>query len=160
MANNTTIGVRSSPSGGALARLLVSAIIVAILAIQAAAGFVDTGRWGWPLIAYPMYRTAHYEGERLNHDVATYAVLADSSRVEIKRSDLGWSFWIYWYNVVRPVREGNLAALQPVLRRYCEESDNQVTRLVVEDLGIAIGRDGPIEGLAPEIMYETDVTCP
>lgn len=148
-----------SQPGDAFARLLVSAIIVAVLATQAVAGILDTGRWGWPMIAYPMYKTAHFEGERLDHDLTAYAVLADSARVEIKKTDLNMGFWIYWYNVVQPIRHGDFARLQPLLRRYCQQFDNQVTKLVVEDLGIAIGRDGPVDGLPRQIMYETEVAC-
>lgn len=139
--------------------LLVSAIIVAVLAVQAVAGFVDTGRWGWPLLAYPMYKTAHYEGDRLDVELTGYAVLADSTRVAMNRSDLNMDFWLYWYNVVQPIRHARLDLLAPVLQRYCEESDNQVIKLQVEDQGIAIGRDGPVEGLPPQVKFEVDVTC-
>jgi hypothetical protein len=76
-------------------RLLVSAIIVAILSIQAVAGFVDTGRWGWPLLAYPMYKWAHYEGDRLDVELTGHAVLEDSTRIPMSRSDLNMDFWLY-----------------------------------------------------------------
>jgi hypothetical protein len=150
----------TTSSNSALARLFVSLVIVGILSIQAVAGFVDTGRWGWPLLAYPMYKTAHDEGERLDVDLTAYAVLAASTRVAINRSDLNLSFWLYWYNVVTPIQHARLDLLRPVLRRYCEQSDNQVVKLHLEDQGAAIGRDGPIEGLPPEIVAEMDVTCP
>lgn len=140
-------------------RLLVSAAIVVILSTQAVAGFVDTGRWGWPLLAYPMYKTAHYEGERLHDDLTGYAVLADSTRVAMTRTDLNMDFWLYWYNVVMPITHARLDLLEPVLRRYCEQSDNQVVRLELEDRGVAIGRDGLIEGLPVEVVAEMDVTC-
>lgn len=143
----------------AIGRFLVSALVVGILSIQAVAGFVETGRWGWPLLAYPMYKWPHYEGERLNHDLVTYAVLTDSSRVEVKRDDLGMDFWIYWYNVVQPIRHARLDLLKPVLQRYCGKFDGRVTKLQAEDLGIAIGRDGPVEGLPRQIRYELDVSC-
>jgi hypothetical protein len=141
-------------------RLLVSAIIVVILSVQAVAGFVDTGRWGWPLLAYPMYKKAHYEGDRLDVELTGYAVLPDATRVAIDRSDLNMDFWLYWYNVVTPIMHARADLLQPVLRRYCEESDNQVVKLQLEDGGIAIGRDGPVTGLPVEVVAEMDVTCP
>jgi hypothetical protein len=146
-------------SRDAIGRYVVSAIVVGILSIQAVAGFVETGRWGWPLLAYPMYKTAHYEGDRLDDDLAVYAVMADSSRVEVKRSDLNMVFFVFWYNVVQPIRYGQLDLLEPVVQRYCKQFDNQVIKLQAEDLGIAIGRDGPIEGLPPEIHFETEVSC-
>jgi hypothetical protein len=147
-------------SNNALARFFVSVVIAGILSIQAVAGFVDTGRWGWPFLAYPMYKNAHYEGERIDIYLTAYAVLADSTRVAINPSDLNLSFWLYWYNVVTPIQHARLDLLEPVLKRYCEETGNQVTKLHLEDRGVAIGRDGPIEGLPPEVVAEIDVTCP
>jgi hypothetical protein len=146
-------------SRNAVARLLISGVIVGILLIQAVASFVDTGRWGWPFLAYPMYENAHYENERLYDELTAYAILTDSTRVEIKRTDLGMDFWLYWYNVVQPIRHGHLDLLEPVLQRYCEEFENRVIKLHLEDQGVAIGRDGPIEGLPPEVMAEIDVSC-
>jgi hypothetical protein len=146
-------------SGNALARLFISVVIAGILSVQAVAGFVDTGRWGWPLLAYPMYRTAHYDGERLHDDLTAYATLADSTRVAINRNALNMDFWLYWYNVVTPIQHARLDLLEPVLRRYCEESGNKVIKLHLEDRGVAIGRDGPVEGLPPEVVAEMDVTC-
>lgn len=150
----------TTSSSNALARLFISVVIVGILSIQAGAGFVDTGRWGWPLLAYPMYRTAHYEGERLHDDLTAYAILADSRRIAIDRSELNMGFWLHWYNVVTPIQNARLDLLQPVLQRYCERFENQVIKLHLEDRGVAIGRDGPIEGLPPEVVAELDVTCP
>lgn len=143
----------------AFSRLLVSAVIVAILSVQAVAGFVDTGRWGYPILAYPMYKTARYDGDRLDHHLRVFAVKQDASRVEVKPEDLNMSFWLYWYNVVQPVRHSNFEVLKPVIDRYCQESEGEVIKLQAEDLGIAIGRDGPVEGLPPEVQFETDVSC-
>ena len=39
------------------------------------------------------------------------------------------------------------------------ELDNEVSELQVEDKGVAIGRDGPVEGLPPQVMLETEVSC-
>ena len=78
---------------------------------------------------------------------------------EIKRSDLGMDFWIFWYNVISPVSLGRADVLEPILQRYCDELDNDVTMLRVEDKGIAIGRDGPVMGLPPQVVSETQVSC-
>jgi hypothetical protein len=45
------------------------------------------------------------------------------------------------------------------MQRYCQEFSNQVTKLQVEDKGVAIGRDGPVEGLPPQVMSEIEVSC-
>ena len=60
---------------------------------------------------------------------------------------------------MQPVRHSNFEVLKPVIDRYCQESGGEVIKLQAEDLGIAIGRDGPVKGLPPEVQFETDVSC-
>jgi hypothetical protein len=134
-------------------------VIVVILGTQAVVGFLDTGKWGWPMLAYPMYKKAFFEGDRLNHDVNVYALLSDGTRTEIKRDDLGMSFWIFHYNVVGPIGQGRSEPLAPLVQRYCRESDNQLIKFQVEDKGVAISRDGPVEGLLPQLVSEMGVSC-
>src|SRR5688500_19069628 len=106
---------------------LVSAFIVIVLATQAVAGFLDTGRWGWPIVAYPMYKEPHYDGDRVWYDVRTFAVLADGTRVELVRDDLGFDFWVYWQNVVQPIykQEKRVVRLAPVIAQTCERFDGR-----------------------------------
>lgn len=146
-------------SKDAIARFLVSAIVVVILSTQAVAGFVNTGKWGWPLMAYPMYSTARFEGDRLDHVFSVYAILSDSRKIEIKQEDLNMNFGLFRFNVVQRIGAGQIDALAPVAEKYCELYDNQVTSLQVEDQGIAIGRDGPIEGLPRQVFGRVDVSC-
>jgi hypothetical protein len=140
-------------------KVLISAVIVVILGTQAVVGFLDTGKWGWPILAYPMYKKVFFEGDRLNHDVNVYALLSDGTRTEIKRDDLGMSFWIFWYNVVGPIGQGRGELLAPLVQQYCRESDNQLIKFQVEDKGVAISRDGPVEGLPPQLVSEMGVSC-
>jgi hypothetical protein len=64
-------------------RAVLSIVIAAILGSQLVVGMVDTGRWGWPIMAYPMYKSAHFEGERLSHEFDLFAVFQDGTRVKI-----------------------------------------------------------------------------
>ena len=139
----------------------ITAIIVIVLGTQAIAGLVDTGRWGWPILAYPMYEEAHYDGERILYDARTHIVLADGTRVELTRDELGMSFWIYWQNVVQPIYNGGdlLKPLAPLIAQVCRRFDGRVARLEIEDMGVAIRRDGPVFGLPPVILGSTDVEC-
>jgi hypothetical protein len=146
-------------SRDAFAKLLVSAIIVVILATQAGVGFVNTGVRAWPLVAYPMYKTAHFEGERLDHALNVYVILPNAEKAPITPSDLNMGFWLFLDHVVMPIRNGRTDVLKPLVARYCNEHDGQVVKLRVEDMGTAIGRDGPVEGLPPEILAELDVVC-
>jgi hypothetical protein len=144
----------------AFGKLLISAIVVVILSTQLIAGFGITGRWGWPLLNYPMYNTARFEGDRLNHEYEVYAVLSDTTRTKVVPADVGMDhFHIFRANVVMSIRDKRLHLLAPVLRHYCEKHDDRVTKLQVEDVGVAIGRDGPVEGLPTQVFWETAVSC-
>jgi hypothetical protein len=76
------------------------AIIVVILATQAGVGFVNTGVRAWPLVAYPMYKTAHFEGERLDHALNVYVILPNAEKAPITPSDLNMGFWLFLDHVV------------------------------------------------------------
>ena len=138
---------------------IVSIVIVFILVTQLMAGLIHTGRWGWPFVAYPMYKMAHYDGERVVYDVKVYGVLKDLSRIELKRSDLGMSFWLFWYNVVQPIRHGYLHNLSPIIDQLCRQSRGDLIRLEYEDMGVKISRAGPVYGLEPVILGSSDVSC-
>ena len=137
----------------------ISAVIVAILGSQLVAGFVDTGRWGWPIIAYPMYKTAHFDGERLD-DYEVAAVLADGSRLRVDPEELGMSFWTFRQNVAMKIERGRLEALAPTIERYCERSQRSLKRLELVDTGTAISASGLIQGLEPKVAAAIDVVCP
>lgn len=139
---------------------LVSAIIVLILGTQLVAGWMDTGRWGWPFLAYPMYKTSHHENERVLYDLDVYAELDDGSRVAITSDAVGMDFWVFWYNVVQPIRYEDRGKLAPVVARYCAETGGQVRKLVALDKGVAVTRAGPQYDLPPTVIYSTSVQCP
>jgi hypothetical protein len=99
----------------------LSAVIVVILGTQFVAGLIDTGRWGWPIIAYPMYQAPHYENERVLYDVSVYAELDDGARLPIRREQLGMQFWVFEGNVVQPMRQldDRCRAIGPPVPRFC-----------------------------------------
>jgi hypothetical protein len=142
-----------------IAKLLVSTIIVVILSLQAGVGIVNTGVRAWPLVAYPMYKAAHFEGDRLDHDFNVSVILPNAEKAPITRDELNMSFWIFWKNVVVPIRSGRRDDLRPLIARYCDQQNGQVIKLRVEDVGTVIGRDGPVQGLPPEILAELEVAC-
>ena len=120
-------------SWDAFGKLLISAIVGVILSAQLVAGTGVTGRWGWPLLAYPMYAQARFEGDRLDHAYHVYAVLSDTTRMKVLASDLDMSFWLFRANVVMAIRNQRLDLLAPALRHSCEKYDKQVKKLQVED---------------------------
>jgi hypothetical protein len=140
-------------------RLTVSAIIVTVLGLQIVAGFVDTGRWGWPFVAYPMYKRAHYEGERFDHDLTVYLIMDDSSERVVTGPDLGLSFWLVEKRIWNPVRSGNQEHLQSFIEDVCPKFDNRIIAVRLEDKGVALGRSGMVNNLPPGVVGSMPVNC-
>ena len=138
---------------------IVLAIIVAILGTQLVVGFTYRGKRTWPFVAYPMYRTPHYEGERLDHDWRTFVVFEDGRRSELDRAELGIDFWLYYKNIVNAVARGDGAALGAGAAHYCPQQQAGSLTLEVEDLGVGLGRGGPVFGLEPETLGSVRIPC-
>jgi hypothetical protein len=159
------------------ARVLVSSVVVTVLALQSFAGFVDTGRWGWPFVAYPMYNEAHFENERVQYDWVVYAVLEDSSEVIVTPDDLDITWWLFEKNVVsgllrldqprRTVILNDLASamrneaelLQYMVNRFCDKTKLPVVGLRLTDMGVAVTRAGMVTGLPRETLASADLVC-
>src|SRR3954453_13761643 len=58
---------------------LISIFIVTALVLQFLAGVLRTVPWVSPFINYPMYATAHYEGDRISYEYTVYATFEDGS---------------------------------------------------------------------------------
>jgi hypothetical protein len=138
---------------------LISVAILMVLALQAFAGFIDTGRWGWPFLAYPMYKTAHHDGERILHDFTLYAKTADGDRIEVTRDDLGLGFWHFEKFIFAAIRQGDLEKPQIIANEYCKRHNRRIVGLVLEDKGIAISRSGMVTGLPPQVLAAMNVRC-
>ena len=137
----------------------VSGFIVVILGLQAYATTFTAYLKSWPLISYPMYSSAHYDGERLDHAYDTYAVLDNLDEVKIAPDDVHMMFWAFHNKIFLTLRKQKVEELAPVINDLCEKYDDRVIALTVRDLGIAISRDGPVEGLPPAEFGRVNVTC-
>src|SRR5688572_20905336 len=98
---------------------LVSAFVLMVLILQSFSGFVNTGRWGWPFVAYPMYKLAHQDGERILHDFTLYAKLPDGKLVEVTRDELGMGFWHFEKHVANPMLENHQEKMLSLADEYC-----------------------------------------
>jgi hypothetical protein len=136
----------------------VSVVIALILGTQLVVGFVNTGRWGWPMVAYPMYKQAHFEGDRFDlYNV--YAVLDDGTRLEIAPADVAMDLWMFRRHVMAPIQDGQLENLAPITALYCERVGGRLVRFEIFDRGIALGWNGPVYGLEPQQFAAADVAC-
>ena len=78
---------------------LISIFIVGALVLQFLAVVLRTGPWLYPFINYPMYATAHYEGDRIAFEHTVYTTFDDGTEVAFKSADLDpspafFSFWV------------------------------------------------------------------
>jgi hypothetical protein len=137
----------------------ISFMIVAVLAAQTAAGFIGTGRFGWPIIPYYMYIFSHHEGDRITEDVTVYAVLDDHSTVTIDKGDFNDQYAVFWNRVIAPVVHNVPENLVDATEFYCKRHGGRVVAFKVLDPGIAIGRDGPVYGLDPQEIGKVAVSC-
>ena len=142
-----------------LAHWAVSGFIVVILGVQGLVTIFSAYLQTWPLISYHMYSRAHYDGERLDHDYNVSAVLDNLDEVKIDPDDVNMKFWIFHNNIFLALRRNRVEDLAPIINNICNRYDNRVIALTVRDLGIAITRDGPVEGLPPAEFGRIDVTC-
>ena len=139
-------------------KVLISSIVLVILITQFFVNWIDTGRWGWPFITYPPYPISHQEDERVIFDVKAFAVDQDRTRIEIKRSELGMNIFHFQKHVWYPIENADMASLQPLIDRYCELTDNKLARFELEDLGVAVSRNGPVS-VEPLVFSFLDVSC-
>ena len=159
---------------------IVSLAIVTILGLQVFAGFFNPSVLGFPFVAYPMYRAAHYDGDRILYDTVVYAVDENGQEAQLRPEDAGLSWWLFRRYVVNPMlriggweRDRPTAASAPqhaidewmtsvrmAVDAYCQRTGRRVVRLRMEDLGIAVGREGMVDGLPPRELSSVDITCP
>jgi hypothetical protein len=141
-------------------RAVLSVVIATILGTQLVLGALNPGRWSWPIIAYPMYKDAHFEGAWLEHQLDLFAVFEDGARMKITPEDLGLRDWPFRDNVVNAIKLGRMEQLSWVIDYACQLRDGHpLTRFEVTDTGVAIARNGPVHGLEPEVYASTEVTC-
>lgn len=77
--------------------LIVSTVIVVVLTTQVVVSlvlfpFVNHLRKTWPFLDFPMYSTAHYDGDRISRR-SVLGIRPDGSEVEISGSDFGIGAW-------------------------------------------------------------------
>ncbi len=143
-------------------RTVIPIGVMAILTIQMVVGFVNTGRWGWPFLAYPMYRHAHDDGARLLHHTTIYAELENGSQQEITEADAGAGVeqWSYYYWAVKPLASGETEHIRPFMEEMCQRFDGKVTALRLDDeSGYGISRNGLVEDLPNYTVNRMPASC-
>ncbi len=127
-----------------LAKIAISVIVATILAAQVLVGFSYRGGQTFPVVAYPMYKTAHYEGERLNDYLVM--VSADGGEEEALGPEaMEISPWLYQRSITAPIINGKPSPLAAtVAQSACKAGGAQAITIAVYDSGYTILREGPV----------------
>ncbi|WP_203226105.1 hypothetical protein [Novosphingobium pentaromativorans] len=129
---------------------LLSLVIILVLGAQLIASFGHANRF-FPFMWYPMYATAHFDGERINVEHRIYAVAPDGSRHYVDPArDLRIDFWRYERRFARPLRDNKLDRITPILRMVVERYP-AFTELQVEDYPMIITKNGP-QGASRQVI--------
>lgn len=145
--HNPALAVSAPPearhSREAIAKRAISVIVVTILAAQFLIGFSYRGGQTFPIVAYPMYKQVHYEGERLNDYVVEVSTDGGAGRV-LGPESMEISPWLYQKSLTAPIISGSPSPLgASVARAACATGATSVA-ISVYDSGYTLLRSGPV----------------
>jgi hypothetical protein len=127
-----------------LAKLAISVIVATILAAQILIGFSYRGGQTFPIVAYPMYMQAHYEGGRLNDYVVHVSVDGGEGKA-VGPEAMEISPWLYQRSITAPIIKGKPSPLAAEMaRNACASADARTIAIAVYDSGYTIRREGPV----------------
>ena len=135
---------RDAPRSTRLLGTLVSAFICVMLLGQLLIGFTYHGGQSFPLLAYPMFSRAHFDGERLNN----YLVYASADGgpeqpFDHERMELGDT--LYQKLVAGAVIKGEKRdVIRDLAASVCRSQPAEVVTLNAYDSGYYITRSGPV----------------
>jgi hypothetical protein len=131
-------------------RSLVSVFIILVLAAQTATLPVTATRGTYvrsrlyPILEYPMYAVAHFEGERVTASWILEGVLSDSKTIDISYNQLHVDIFDF-VNTVQSTLDGNAngrATLRKLVRDHIPGAE-QIRELRIKNYPMKITRNGP-----------------
>ena len=125
---------------------LVSALLLGVLALQAAASFgrLHPTRY-WPFLSYPMYNTAHHAGDTIP-DYRLVAVFSDGREAPILEEDLHLDFWQFRSGPVEAALQGRRGDLQRDLAGWERARGGRVAAIRVENHPVILRENGVAPG--------------
>ena len=127
---------------------VVSFVISVILTLQLAASFdlfprflSRPSHFLWPVMNYPMYSSAHYEGAV----IARYRVFgrtADGSEVQVTADDLGLNFRKFQDLTIAPLRDRDVRRAAAFAEIYRVRMGTRLVAMRLERDGYVLTRDG------------------
>ncbi|HRO13039.1 hypothetical protein [Amaricoccus sp.] len=141
-----------------LAKIAISVIVTTILAAQVLIGFSYRGGQTFPMLAYPMYMRAHYEGERLN-DYLGFVSADGGEEKALGPEALELSPLLYQKTIAAPIINGKPSPLAAkIAQATCQAGGARGITISIYDSGYTIRRDGPVRD-ARKLMGSTTFDC-
>ena len=100
----------------------------------------------WPFLDYPMYSTAHYEGEEIEH-YAVFGTLEDATEVPILPEDFGLHFWIFRRTFVFAMLGDDQKQIKDYAELYNSRHNKYLTGLRLENHPLILSGNGANPGL-------------
>jgi hypothetical protein len=131
-------------------RTAVSVFVAAVLCAQAATIPVTAMRGTflrsklYPILEYPMYAAAHYDGERVTASWLLEGVLPDGGTVSISNDQLHVDVFEF-INIVQSTLRGNpggIGTLRELIRNRVPGAD-RLRELRIKNYPVKVTRDGP-----------------
>jgi hypothetical protein len=100
----------------------------------------------YPIIEYPMYAPAHYEGERVTATWELQALLSSGETMPISREALELTIWDY-NRIVQAFLRGDPRAtenFEEVIRTRAPRA-SEIREVRIISYGVQLGRNGPIK---------------
>ena len=133
-------------------------IVATILAAQVLIGFSYRGGQTFPVVAYPMFMQAHYDGERLN-DYLVYLSADGGEEMAVGPEAMELSGGLYYLLITAPIVKDKPSPLAAVVaRQACESSKARSIAISVYNSGYTIRRDGPVQD-ERRLMGTTTYDC-
>ncbi len=126
-------------------KVLASLVIVGVLGLQGLAGFSGNWRFSsyyWPFLSYPMYRFAHYVGDRIDVRFPVFFTLEDGRELEVFPEDLGLDYWKFMRNFKSAIQNEDAQMLDVYIREYQRRTGHRVVHLRLENYPLVLSSDG------------------
>src|SRR5262245_53915553 len=136
-------------------RAFVSLFVIVLLGAQfatlvATAVLKPMDTWFWPIIDYPMYAPAGYDGDSVDSEYGIFVVFDDGRTRRVSREDTGLNVFHFRYLCFELMKSKSLTRFTPVLAAL--EDHAHIREVVVKSSGRVIGRDGVVQHAPAELV--------
>jgi hypothetical protein len=141
-------------------RALVSLFVIVVLGAQTATLVATVllkpmDVWFWPIIDYPMYAPAGYEGDSVDSEYGVFVALDDGQTRMVSKEELGLNVFHFRYLCYELMTRKSLTRFTPLMASLQDHA--RIREVVVKSSGRVISRDGVVQR-APQVLVRLAVT--